>query len=330
MKPKTPSLLTVLLLALAAPGPGAAVQPVRVEGSSAGLAISQAAADEFQHSHATVKVDIGLSGSGGALGRLCRGDVDLVHSARPIVKTEIDACRTSDVQFIELPLAFDAVTVVVNRKNGFVESLTLAELRTMWDVAARGKVVRWSQVNARFPDAPLKLFAPDWQFESSSYFASVLFGPGRSARSDVMSSVDDNLLVQGVARDVNTLSYVSMATYLDNRAKLRAVPIAPSAGAEAVAPSPETIASGQYRPLSRPIFLYVNVRALVRPEAAAFSEYYIANAARLARSARYVPLADSTYRTGQERLRRRIAGSVWGGAVPIGLTVEELQKRSAL
>src|SRR5258706_14132583 len=121
-----------------------------------------------------------------------------------------------------------------------------------------------------------------------------------------------------------------MATYLENRAKLRAVPIAPSAGAQAVAPSPETIASGQYRPFSRPIFLYVNARALARPEVAAFAEYYIADAARLVQGARYVPLADNVYRAGQERLRRRIAGSVWGGAAPIGLTVEELQKRSAL
>src|SRR2546427_214647 len=196
MKPKPPFLLTASLLALAMLISSARAQLIRIEGSSAGLTLSQAAADEFRRSHITVKVDIGLSGSGGALSRLCRDEVDLVHSARPILKTEIEACRKAEVQFIELPLAFDAITVVVNRKNSFVESLTLAELRTMWDVAARGKGVRWSQVNARFPDAPLKLFAPDWQFESSGYFASALFGPGRSAWSDVMSSVDDNLLIQ--------------------------------------------------------------------------------------------------------------------------------------
>jgi phosphate transport system substrate-binding protein len=310
--------------------PAARAQSIRIEGSSAGLTLSQAAAEEFRRSHAAVTVKIGVSGSGGALIKLCRGEVDLVHSARPILKMEIETCQKAEVPFIELPLAFDAITVVINRKNSFVESLTLAELRTMWEEAARGKVVRWSQVNARFPDAPLKLLAPDRQFESSGYFASALFGPGQSARGDTMSSVDDNVLIQGVARDVNTLSYLPLATYLENRTKLRAVPIAQSAGAEAVAPSLETIASGQYRPLSRPIYLYVNARALARPEVAAFSDYYIANAARLAQGARYVPLTDSAYRAGQERLRHRIVGSVWGGAVPIGLTMEELQKRSAL
>src|SRR6266446_956569 len=147
-------------------------ETVRIEGSSAGITISQAAAAEFRRGHSKVLLTVGVSGSGGALSKLCRGEMDLVHSARPILKAEIEACNKADVPFIELPLAFDAITVVVNRKNSFVESLTLAELRTMWEEAARGKVVRWSQVNARFPNAPLKLLAPDWQFESSGYFAS--------------------------------------------------------------------------------------------------------------------------------------------------------------
>src|SRR3989441_5586505 len=330
MKRNTPSLFVVSLLGLVVQWAPVQAQSVRLEGSSAGLTISQAAAAEFRHSHKNVAVSVGVSGSGGALGKLCRGEVDLAHSARPILKAEIEACRKADVQFIELPLAFDAVTVVVNPKNSFVQSLTLGERRAMWEETAQGKIVRWSQVNARFPDAPLKLLAPDAQFDGSNYFLAAILKPGQSPRRDYMGSVDDNVLVQGVARDINAVSYLPVATYLENRTKLRAVPIGESAGTEAIAPSLENIASGRYQPLSRPIFLYVNARSLARPEGAAFAEFYTANAARLARDARYVPLADGTYRAGQERLRRRIAGSVWGGAVQIGLSIEELQKREAL
>src|SRR6266446_10839696 len=279
-------------------------ETVRIEGSSAGITISQAAAAEFRRGHSKVLLTVGVSGSGGALSKLCRGEMDLVHSARPILKAEIEACRKADVQFIELPLAFDAVTVVVNRKNSFVQSLTLAELRSLWEERAQGKVVRWSQINAHFPDAPIKLLAPDRQFDSANYFVAAVLGPEQTARGDYMSSTDDNVLIQGVARDINTVSYLPVATYLENRAKLHAVPIGESAGAEAIAPSLENIANGQYQPLSRSIFLYVNAKSLARSEVAAFAEYYMANAARLAQGARYVPLADSAYRTGQERLRR--------------------------
>ncbi len=330
MKITAPSLLAIALLSLATHFTDALAQAVRIEGSSAGLTISQAAAAEFRRTHSDVAVNVGVSGSGGALGKLCRGEIDLVHSARPILKSELEACGKADIQFVELPIAFDAVTVVVNRKNSFVQSLTLPELRSIWEEAAQGKVVRWSQVNARFPDAPLKLLAPDRQFDTANYFAAAVLKQGQSPRRDTMGSVDDNVLIQGVARDLNTLSYVPIATYLENRAKLRAVPIAASTGAQAVMPSPETIANGQYQALSRPIFLYVNTRSLARPEVAAFAEFYAANAARLAKGARYVPLTDRTYQAAQERLRRRIAGSVWNGVVPVGLKMEELQRRDTL
>ena len=305
-------------------------QAVRVEGPGAGLTISQAAATEYGRAHTKTQVSVGLSGSGGAIAKLCRGDVDLAHSARPMLKAELEACGKANVAFIELPLAFDAVAVVVNPKNSFVNSLTLPELRTMWQEAAQGKVVRWNQVNPAFPDAPLKLLAPDAQFDGSNYFLAAVLRPEQSARRDTMGSVDDNVLIQGVARDLNTVSYLPLATYLENRAKLRAVAIAPSAEAPAVLPSAEAIASGQYQPLSRPLFLYVSVRSLARPEVAAFAEFYAGDAARLVRQANYVPLAQSTYAAGQKRLRQRQTGSMWNGEVPVGLSIEQLQKREAL
>jgi len=330
MKRRTLSLLAVSVCGFAACGSLAQAQAVRVDGSSAGLTISQAAAAEFRRSHAGAAVTVGVSGSGGALAKLCRGATDLAHSARPILAAEIEACGAAEVPFIELPIAFDGVTVVVNRRNTLVERLTLAELRTMWEETARGRIVRWNQVNPQFSDAPLKLLAPDPQFEGPSYFAAAILGPGKAVRADHMTSVDDNALVRGVARDLNAVSFLSVATFLENRAKLRAVPIAAGAGAQAVTPSPETVARGEYQPLSRPIFLYVSTKSLARPEVAAFAEFYAVNAARFAEGANYVPLAESTYRAGQERLRRRVAGSVWNGAVPVGLSMQQLQKREAL
>ncbi len=329
MKPNALRLL-VVSLGLASHWSLAHAQTVRIEGSSAGLTISQAAAVEFRRGHSSVTVTVGLSGSGGALGKLCRSEVDLVHSARPILKAEIEACRNADVQFIELPLAFDAVAVVVNPKNGFVRSLTLDELRAMWEESAQGKIVRWNQVNPRFPDAPLKLLAPDSQFDGSNYFAAAVLGAGKATRRDYMGSVDDNVLLQGMVRDVNTVAYLPVATYLENRAKVRAVSIASSAGAEAVAPSLEAIAGGKYQPLSRPLFLYVNARSLSRPDAASFVEFYAGNASRLVKGADYVPLAESAYQAGQNRLRERTTGSVWDGTVQVGLSVQELQRREAL
>lgn len=330
MRANSSFLLTASLLGLAVPCTCAHAQTIRIEGSSAGLTISQTAAAEFRRNHKDVGLTVGVSGSSGALGKFCRDELDLAHTARPILKAEIEACRKADIEFIELPLAFDAVTVVVNPKNSFVRSLTVDDLRAMWEESAQGKVRRWNQVNPRFPDAPLKVLAPDAQFDGSNYFLAAVLKPGQSPRRDYMGSVDDNVLIQGVARDVNTVSYLPIATYLENRAKLRAVPIAAGAGAQAVAPSPENIANGQYRPLARPIFLYVNARSLARAEVAAFAGFYAANAARLARDARYVSLSDSTYQSNQERLRRRIAGSLWNGAVPVGLSMQELQKREAL
>jgi phosphate transport system substrate-binding protein len=330
MNRKTLSTAAIAFAVVATYSIRASAQSVRVEGSSAGLTISQAAAAEFHRAHRATTVNVGLAGSGGAFGKLCRNAADLVHSGRPILKSEIEACGKAAVQFIELPIAFDAVTVVVNPRNSFVRSLTLPELRAMWEETAEGRIVRWNQVNALFPDAPLKLLAPDARFEDSNYFAAAILGPGKSSRRDYMGSVDDNVLIQGVMRDVNTVSYLPIATYLENRAKLRAVPIAALAGAQPVDPSLEAVSSGRYQPLSRPVFLYVNAGSLARAEGAAFAEFYVANAGRLAQGANYLALTGSLYSAAQERLRRRILGSVWNGIVPVGLNIQELQRREAL
>jgi phosphate transport system substrate-binding protein len=322
--------VTVGLSALASPHIYAQ-SSIRIDGADAGYALSKSAVEEFQKAKkdAAPKFVLGTSGSAGGLRKLCKGELELANTARPILKEEAATCQKAGVEFIELPVALDAITVVVNPRNRFVSSLTLEELKRMWQAEAQGKVVRWSQVNARFPDAPLKLLAPDYQFEVVGTFTEAVLGHGAKPRGDTMSSVDDNVLIQGVARDVNVLSYVPYATYLDHRTKLRAVPIAAEEGTAPVIPSAESVANGTYRLLARPLFLYVNAKALERPAVREFVEFALANGSQFARTAHYLPLADATYRLDVDHLRNSSRGTAWGGTVPLGLTLEELQKRQA-
>ncbi len=320
----------VLAAVVAAVLPNSFAYSVGIDGAAAGYALSKVAAEEFQKAKKkAVRIVLGNSGSSGGLRKLCRSEADFANASRPILNEEASACRKSGVEFIELPVAFDAITVVVNPRNTFVSSLSAEELKRIWEPAAQGKVVRWSQVSSRFPDAPLKLLAPDSRFESVGTFSEALLGRGVRPRGDTMASVDDNVLIQGVARDIYALSYVPHSTYLDNRSRVKAVPIATSAGAAAVSPSPETLASGGYALLGRPLFLYVNVKSLDNHEVREFAQFILANGGQLARTARYVPLTEATYKVGLEHLRNRSTGSAWGGVVPVGLTPAEVQKRQA-
>jgi phosphate transport system substrate-binding protein len=305
-------------------------QTLRIDVAAAGRTLMGVAATEYQKAHTSARIELGVAGSAGSLVKLCNKEADLVVVSRPIQKPELALCKGKEVEFVEVPVAFDAVTVVVNSKNGFVSSLSLDELHTMWEAAAQGRITRWSQVNARFPDAPLKLLGPDAQFERNNTFTEAVLGPGQPARSDYMVSVDDSVLIQGVVRDPNTLGYVSLAYYRTHRSQLKAVPIAAKAGATPIEPTPENVAKGLYRPFARPLFLYVSAEALGTAPVREFVEFTLANGTRLAQAAKLVPLTDATYQHGLTRLRAGAKGTVWSGAMPLGLTVEELHRRNAL
>lgn len=305
----------------------ARAQSIRIDGAGAGYALSKLAAGEFQKFKKNeVRLTLGTSGSAGGLRKLCRNEIDIANAARPILKEESVACLQARVEFIELPLAFDAITVVVNAQNGFVSSLTLDELRRMWEAGAQGKIVRWNQVKSRFPNQPLKLLGPDTQFEQASTFNEAVLGRGAQTRRDYMTSVSDHVLAQGVARDVNALSYVPYGTYLENRQRLKAVQITHAVG-DAAPGAPSRSGAGQV--LSRPVFMYVNAKSLENASVREFLEFFLANGSRFASAARYLPLADATYRLNIEHLRRGSKGTAWGGTIPLGLTSEELQKRQA-
>jgi phosphate transport system substrate-binding protein len=292
-----------VIAALAAAAPAWAQQKiVRIDGSSTVYPVTEAVAEDFQKAKKQqVKVTVGISGTGGGFKKFCRGEIDISDASRPILRNETDACKAAGIEYLELPVAYDALTVVVNPKNSFVRQLTLAELKKMWEPAAQGKVTRWNQVNPQWPDQPMKLFGPGADSGTFDYFTEAVVGKAKSSRGDFTASEDDNVLVQGVSRDVNGLGYFGFAYYVENRDKLRAVPIVNEKG-QAVAPSMESVENGTYTPLARPIFIYASARALAKPEVREFVEYYLANGAKLAKEVKYVPLPASAYRKGLELL----------------------------
>jgi phosphate transport system substrate-binding protein len=302
-------------------------QVVKVDGSSTVFPITEAVAEEFQKAKKQqVKVTVGISGTGGGFKKFCRGETDISNASRPILKAEMADCGKAAIEYYELPVAFDALTVVINPKNNFIKQLTIAEMKKMWEPAAQGKVTRWNQVNPQWPDQPMKLFGPGADSGTFDYFTEAVVGKSKSSRGDFTASEDDNVLVQGVSRDVNGLGYFGYAYYVENKDKLKAVPIVNEKG-QAVEPSMEAVLKGSYTPLARPIFIYVNAKSLGKPEVKEFVEYYMKNGGKLAREVKYVPLPDSAYKTALEHLEKGKKGTVFGGVAEVGVTIEELLKR---
>jgi phosphate transport system substrate-binding protein len=302
---------------------------VKIDGSSTVFPVTEAVAEDFQKAKKQqVKVTVGISGTGGGFKKFCRGETDISNASRPILKAEMADCAKAGVEYFELPVAFDALTVVVNPKNAFIKQLTVAELKKMWEPAAQGKVTRWNQVNPQWPDAPMKLFGPGADSGSFDYFTEAVVGKSKSSRGDFTASEDDNVLVQGVSRDVNGIGYFGYAYYIENKDKLKAVPIVNDKG-RAVEPSMESVLKGTYNPLARPIFIYVNAKTLAKPEVKEFVDYYMKNGAKLAEEVKYVPLPGSAYRTALEHVQKGKKGTVFGGVAEVGVTIEELLKREA-
>jgi len=324
------SLPVSLLAAAAAATPVfAQSQIVKIDGSSTVFPVTEAVAEDFQKAKKQkVKVTVGISGTGGGFKKFCRGETDVSNASRPILKAEMADCQKAGIEYFELPVAFDAITVVVNPKNAFIKQLTVAEMKKMWEPAAQGKVTRWNQVNPAWPDQPMKLFGPGADSGTFDYFTEAVVGKSKSSRGDFTASEDDNVLVTGVSRDVNGLGYFGYAYYIENKDKLKAVPIVNDKG-QAVEPSMEAVLKGAYTPLARPIFIYVNSKSLGKPEVKEFVEYYMKNGAKLAKEVKYVPLPDSAYKTALEHVQKGKKGTVFGGVAEVGVTIDELLKREA-
>ena len=315
----------------AAPAGGSGT--ILVDGSSTVFPVTEAVAEEFMKANPNVRVTVGVSGTGGGFEKFCGGETDISNASRPIKPTEVEACTKNNIQYVELPVAFDGLAIVVNPKNTWAADITVDELKKLWEPEAQGKITRWNQVRASWPDQPIKLYGPGVDSGTYDYFTDAIVGEEGKSRGDFTSSEDDNVLVQGVSRDANALGFFGVAYYEQNKDQLKLVPVNDgddANGAGGVLPTYENIVKGTYQPLSRPIFIYASATvAEKKPEVAQFVEYYLTEGPRLAKEVGYVALPDTAYPLALARFKNRTVGSVFGGeGSQVGVKIEDLLKKS--
>ena len=303
----------------------AADKVIAIDGSSTVYPITEAMAEEFQKVSKT-KVTVGESGTGGGFKKFCRGETDISDASRPIAQKEIDACKEAGIQYIELAVAYDALTVVVNSKNDWVKSLSVAELNSIWKPGS--SVKNWKQVNPAYPDKALALYGPGTASGTFDYFTEAVNGKAKASRTDYTPSEDDNVLVQGVSGNQGGMAYFGYAYYEANQDKLRAIPIIAKPGAPAVMPSAESVKDASYQPLARPLFIYVNATAAAfKPEVKAFVNFYLENAPKLVAEVKYVPLPTEDYAAVKEHFKAMKPGTGFGGKNEIGIKIKDLINR---
>jgi phosphate transport system substrate-binding protein len=293
---------------------------IEIDGSSTVYPITEAVADEFQTANPNVEVTVGVSGTGGGFKRFDIGETAIQDASRPIKDGEDADCQKIRIEYIELPIAFDGLTVVVNPKNDWADHLTVEELKKLWEPDS--KVNNWKDVRSGFPDRPIKLYGPGPDSGTFDYFTEAINGKSKESRSDYTASEDDNVLVQGVAGDEGALGYFGLAYFEENKDKLKALPI--DGGRGAVAPSEATVKDGTYAPLSRPLFIYVNAAELTRPEVELFVNFYLQHAPELVPTAGYIALPQEAYSAVQTHFGTRKKGSMFMGKGTIGLTIDQV------
>ena len=319
-------LVALSVCFLAATAVKAQAQIVKIDGSSTVYPVTEAVAEEFQKSkRGTIKVTVGISGTGGGFKKFCRGETDISDASRPILKQEMDVCKQAGIEYVELPVAFDALTVMVNPKNNWTPSMTVAELKKIWEPAAQGKIMNWNQIRSSWPDAPLKLYGAGADSGTFDYFTEAITGKAKASRGDFTASEDDNVLVQGIANDRNALGFFGFAYYAENQDKLKAVAV--DGGKGPVLPSAKTVEDGTYQPLSRPIFIYVSKKSLGKPEVKEFVEFYLKNAPKLVKQVKYVALPAKAYTVGLRRVKAVKVGTAFGGEAEVGVRIDDLLKR---
>ena len=275
-------------LALTACGDDSSVE---IDGSSTVAPVSEAAAYEFSKIDKGVKVNVGISGTGGGFKRFTVGEIDISDASRAIKDFEAEAAAANGIEYYEIPLGTDGLSVMVHPDNDFVDCLTVSELKAIWEPGST--VNNWNQVRSTFPDQRLRLYGPDTDSGTFDYFTEEIVGEAQASRHDYTASADDNTLVQGIGGDRNSLGFFGYAYYSENSSKLKLVAV--DNGNGCVTPGPDTIESGEYAPLSRPIFIYVNKQSLERPEVMAFVTFYLENAYDLVRQTGYIRLPQADY-----------------------------------
>ena len=308
----------------------AAPAVIQLDGSSTVFPISEAVAEEFQKANPGTRVTVGISGTGGGFQKFCRGETDISDASRPIRPTEIETCKKAGIEYIELPIAYDGLAVVVNPKNTWATSVTVAELKTLWSPDAQGNVLRWNQVRSSWPNREVRLFGAGVDSGTYDYFTEAVVGKEGASRGDFTSSEDDNVLVQGIGSDELALGFLPFAYVEQNHDKLKLVPVDDGKaenGNGPLAPSAETVRDGTYQPLSRPLFIYVAKKAAERPEVQKFVDAYF-GASALIREVGYVELTPQIYDLAKKHFAERKVGTAFGaGGSQVGLTLEQLLTR---
>jgi phosphate transport system substrate-binding protein len=297
---------------------------INIDGSSSVYPVTEAVAEEFRIDHGDIRVTVGVSGTGGGFKKFARGELDISNASRPIKKEEIEAALKAGIGFIEIPVAYDGLAVVVSPENDFVEYLTVDELKKIWEPAAQGKIRSWAQVRQGFPDVPLRLYGAGTSSGTYDYFTEAITGKSKSSRGDYTASEDDNVLVQGVSSDKGGLGYFGLAYFTENKNKLKLVGIHNGTGI--VYPSDSTVTSGVYAPLSRPEFIYVNLKSADKPEVKSFIKFYMEQAPALVKEVGYVPLPADVYALAYRRFLEKRTGSLFANTSTVGADLVKLMK----
>ncbi|CAN5715699.1 PstS family phosphate ABC transporter substrate-binding protein [soil metagenome] len=303
---------------------------IKVDGSSTVFPVTEAVAEEFQkEKHGKVNVTVGISGTGGGFKKFVRGEIDVADASRPILTDEMAQAKANGIEFLELPVAFDALTVVVNPQNNWVTSITVSELKKIWEPEAQGKITHWNQVRPEWPNEKIALFGAGADSGTFDYFTEAIVGKAKASRGDYTASEDDNVLVQGIEGNKYALGYIPYAYFAPHSNRMKAVGIEweKNKVKEPVLPSPENVLAGNYNPLSRPLFIYVSRKSLDKPAVKEFVEFYLKNVKTLATEVKYMPLPDTAYQMAMERVRTLQTGTGFGGVPEVGLPVEEILKR---
>lgn len=303
---------------------------IKVDGSSTVFPITEAVAEEFQREkQGKVHVTVGISGTGGGFKKFVRGEIDVTDASRPILTEEMAQAKANGIEYLELPIAFDALTVVVNPQNTWATSMTVAELKKVWEPDAQGKITRWNQIRPEWPNEEIALFGAGADSGTFDYFTEAIVGKPKASRGDYTASEDDNVLVQGVEGNKYALGYIPYAYFAPHSSRMKAVGIEwdKNKVTGPVMPSPENVLAGTYNPLSRPLFIYISRKSIDKPAVKEFVDFYLKHVATLAKEVKYLPLPETAYQMAVQRVSALQTGTGFGGIPEVGLPVEEILKR---
>ena len=287
------AMLSVAFLMTSCGGGESSGTTIAIDGSSTVLPISAAIAEQYGEVESSVEVTVGKSGTGGGFQKFSRGETDISDASRPIKEKEIQACKDGNISYLELSVAYDGLAVIANPENDWLTDLTVAELKKIWEPAAKGVVMKWNQIRPEWPNEKIELYGPGTASGTFDYFTEVIVGESGSCRSDYSANEDDNVLVKGVSGSKYALGFFGLAYYESNKEILKLVGV--DNGDGAVLPTLETVKDGSYAPLSRPLFIYVNSKAAAKEDVQKFVNFYLDNAGAVSKAVGYIPLKEDEY-----------------------------------